>query len=111
MSITNFRAEDFNKNDEGMRVEPSKRDKVAKSQDKPEPTKAPIVPKGGSANDVPVGTLPEILSWVGDDVERAQRALDKELEDSKPRKGLVAKLSEMVETESESDKTSEADED
>lgn len=41
---------------------------------------------------VPNGTTREILSWAGDDKERAQAAIDKEAADEHPRKGLIAEL-------------------
>jgi hypothetical protein len=46
---------------------------------------------------VPAGTTAEILAWVGDDKERAQRALDKEQADDKPRAGLTGELKEVLE--------------
>jgi hypothetical protein len=45
---------------------------------------------------VPKGTTSELLSWVGDDKERAQRALDAENATDKPRKGLVEELEEIL---------------
>lgn len=49
--------------------------------------------------DVPTGTTKELLDWVGDDKDRAQRALDVELENDKPRNGLVKSLKEIAEAE------------
>ena len=43
-------------------------------------------------NQTPTGTPKEILAWVGEDLERAQRALDQELATSKPRKSIVEPL-------------------
>lgn len=48
---------------------------------------------------VPKGTSSELLAWVGGDKERAQRALDAENATSKPRKGLVEELEELVKDE------------
>jgi hypothetical protein len=45
---------------------------------------------------VPDGTINEVLDWVGIDLDRAQRALDKENE-GKPRKTLVAALESLLE--------------
>jgi hypothetical protein len=50
-----------------------------------------------SAEPVPDGTTAEILRWVGDDKRRAQRALDKEHGDEKPRAGLTGELKKIVE--------------
>lgn len=47
-------------------------------------------------NQTPTGTTKEILEWVGDDPERAQRALDAELASDKPRKTLVEPLEELI---------------
>lgn len=44
----------------------------------------------------PTGTVPEMLSWVGDDKDRAKRALDQELAHSKPRKSLVSDLEDII---------------
>ena len=51
---------------------------------------------------VPSGTAPEVLSWVGDDAEKAQRALDVELADSKPRRGLLSSLQSVINAEAAS---------
>ena len=42
------------------------------------------------------GTAEEILAWVGDDAGRAGVALDAEEATAKPRKGLSASLSDLV---------------
>lgn len=44
----------------------------------------------------PTGTPKEILAWVGEDIERAQRALDQESASAKPRKSLVEPLEAML---------------
>lgn len=97
MSQTNFRASDFKS--DGMKTAPSKRDKTP---DVPTPTSKPVVAKGADPEDVPVGTVPEVMTWVGDDPVRAQKALDVEVENDKPRKGLVEQLNEMIEAEANS---------
>lgn len=46
---------------------------------------------------VPDGTTAEILQWAGDDQDKAQRALDKEQADQKPRPGLTRGLKKILE--------------
>jgi hypothetical protein len=46
---------------------------------------------------VPEGTTAEILRWVGNDQGRAQRALDKEQAEEKPRTGLTGELKQILE--------------
>lgn len=45
---------------------------------------------------VPEGTAGEILSWVGGDKVRAQRALIQEQGEIKPRKTLTSQLEEII---------------
>ena len=45
---------------------------------------------------VPAGTIAEIIRWVGDDKDRAQRALDEENKQEKPRKSLTSQLHEVL---------------
>ncbi len=45
---------------------------------------------------VPEGTIKEVLAWVGDDSDRATRALDAERTSNDPRKGLVRQLEEKL---------------
>lgn len=47
-------------------------------------------------NLVPVGTVGELLKWVGDDKDRAQRVLDQENGEEKPRKSLTSQLEEII---------------
>lgn len=47
-------------------------------------------------SDVPEGTVKEVLAWVGDDKDKAQRALDAENATGDPRKSLVAELEERL---------------
>ncbi len=82
MAQTNFRAEDFK----------SSSDKPKKAAKKAEPAPAPVVNDSG----VPEGTVDEILDWVGDDSEKAQKALDAENEKSNPRKTLVSALEDAL---------------
>jgi hypothetical protein len=42
------------------------------------------------------GTSAEVLGWVGDSKDRARQALAAEEESSKPRKGLVEELNELL---------------
>lgn len=102
MSQTNFRAKDFKS---GGYIASSKND-VAVKNEAPvaKPTDKPIIAPGADENDVPEGTVPEVLGWVGDDKERAQKALDKENENDKPRKGLVSGLEEILSEDEDEDK-------
>jgi len=45
---------------------------------------------------VPDGTTAEILRWVGDDQQKAQRALEKEQADDRPRAGLTGELKKIL---------------
>lgn len=45
---------------------------------------------------VPVGTVGELLKWVGDDKDRARRVLAQENSEDKPRKSLTAQLQEVI---------------
>jgi len=49
------------------------------------------------AEDVPSGTVEEILDWVGNDVDKAMRASDAEQERSKPRVTLLSALTDIIE--------------
>ncbi|MEU4576619.1 hypothetical protein [Nonomuraea sp. NPDC023979] len=48
-------------------------------------------------DEVPDGTVEQVLAWVGDDQARAVRALDAEHAREKPRSTLVARLTELRE--------------
>jgi hypothetical protein len=52
--------------------------------------------KSDDSEPVPDGTTAEILRWVGDDKSRAQRALDKEQQDDRPRAGLTGELKKIL---------------
>lgn len=96
MALRNFRASDFRK-DGSVQTVRSTRDRVHRvGLDAPEPTSKPIVAEDADPNAVPAGTVPEILTWVGDDAERAQRALDVENENDRPRRGLVKQLTALL---------------
>lgn len=45
---------------------------------------------------VPVGSIGEILEWVGQDPERAHLALEQEKSEDRPRKTLTFQLEELV---------------
>lgn len=51
-----------------------------------------------AAGDVPDGNAEQVLTWVGDDRERAQRALDAERA-GKQRSGLTAQLEKLAEVD------------
>lgn len=103
MSLKNFRAIDFKANgDNDMKMVKSKKDK---RMDAPVETTTPIIASDAGPEDVPSGTVSEILTWVGDNPVRAQKALDTEVEASKPRKGLVDSLQELIDLEVEDSST------
>lgn len=52
-----------------------------------------------AGDEVPDGTVDEVLAWVGDDKAKAQQALDAEEDADKPRTTLVEALEAMVEAE------------
>lgn len=62
------------------------------------------------ANSVPTGTVSEITDWVGDDKAKAQRALDAENANSKPRKTLVEDLEKILNPESPVEAPAKAEE-
>ena len=45
---------------------------------------------------VPVGTIEKLLTWVGNDKDRAQLVLDQELTEDRPRKSLTSQLEEII---------------
>jgi hypothetical protein len=53
--------------------------------------------KSDDSEPVPAGTTAEILKWVGDNKGRAQKALDKEQAEEKPRGGLTGELKRILE--------------
>lgn len=48
-----------------------------------------------TTSEVPVGSIKEVLAWVGEDAERAQKALEAE-EAGSERKTLVGSLKEIL---------------
>lgn len=77
--------------------------KVAYAKDstppEPEPQMAAEPEPEASPGDVPEGTTAEILDWVGDDLDRAQRALDTEQANERPRVGLTSELNKILSSE------------
>lgn len=47
-------------------------------------------------NSVPSGSTKEVLAWVGNDLDKAKRALAVELEKTPPKKGLVDGLNKLL---------------
>jgi hypothetical protein len=55
-----------------------------------------------AGDDYPVdGNIPAVKAWVGDDLDRAQFALDAEREDSSPRSTLIDYLESMLSVDDE----------
>lgn len=48
-----------------------------------------------NAEEVPDANIDGVLTWVGDDKERAEAAIEHEESATKPRKSLIAKLKEI----------------
>lgn len=51
-------------------------------------------------NATPTGTSKELVDWVGDDPERAQRILDQENASDKPRKTVVEAMEKLLDDSS-----------
>jgi hypothetical protein len=108
--LTNFTGEDmkiaYAKGSEPKKGK-SQTSESAETQQMPAETPAEAVsqaelePNAGAEENVPEGTTAEILAWVGDDKDRAQRALDTENADEKPRKGLTGDLEALLEEDEE----------
>lgn len=110
MVLTNFRSRDFKKDgDEAVKMVRSKRDVYDVDSPKVEAS-TPIVAENADPEAVPAGTVKEILTWVGEDLERAQKALDVETENDKPRKGLVDALVELIDAEANEAADNESEE-
>lgn len=60
------------------------------------PWVAPAPEPEADPNDVPVGTVAAVLGWVGDDRDRAARALEAETATEKPRTTLVRALEALA---------------
>lgn len=93
-----FRKNRQNK-DRDMKMLESNKDSISKSSRVPDPVTVRVldIEAQNNPDKVPTGTVPEILSWVGDDKEKAKKALDTENEESKPRKGLITALTSVIE--------------
>ena len=50
----------------------------------------------GATDSVPTGSVDDVISWVGEDADRAALALEAENSKPSPRKTLVAALNEVV---------------
>lgn len=73
----------------------SKKSQKTTSTEPPAPN--PNLQSGDETTEVvPDGTINEILEWAGDDKDRVQKALDRELEE-KGRKTLIDSLEERLE--------------
>lgn len=105
MAQTNFRAQDFKR---GVVGSTRDRKPAPVRQTAPEPTTKPVVDPA-NPDAVPTGTAPEILTWVGDDKEKAQKALDVEKADEKPRKGLVSELEKLLAEDDEDSEEAKED--
>lgn len=70
---TNFRAGD------AVKAKPAKREDTERREEQ-----------------VPHGSRAAVMTWVGSDREKAQRALDEEKKADTPRKGLTSELEEIV---------------
>ena len=103
MGLTNFRASDFDGTSTVKNMVRSKKDRLAGPQE----TTKPLPQENADPEAVPQGTVPEVLTWVGDDKDRAQKALDAENADDKPRKGLVKSLEEIVNAKPEEEEEEE----
>lgn len=85
--ITNFRAKDFARGAVSESIPKTDEDLETEFKENRE---------AYESEPVPVGTTVEVMDWVGDDGERAQRALDAENENDTPRKTLVSQLEKMI---------------
>lgn len=64
----------------------------AKSRKKSAPTPEPVEEKLVA----PEGTIGAVLTWVGEDKDRAEVALEQEKAEDRPRKSLTAQLEEIL---------------
>lgn len=60
------------------------------------PAPPPLATVNLDSSDVPSGTARELLTWVGEDKDRAQRALERELDADNPRTTLVDTLYRII---------------
>lgn len=98
MTLKNFRAKDFKVKTSASTKDQSRAASPAARVTPPPavPTSVPV-PQNISEDEVPAGTVPEVLNWVGEDKERAEKALAEEKKADKPRKGLIKALDEVIE--------------
>ena len=95
-----------------MKMVDSSKSSINRTARTPDPVTVRVADKATQENPdvVPSGTAPEIVSWVGSDAEKAQKALDLELQDERPRKGHLSSLQAVVDaeaTEAEADSVDE----
>lgn len=62
-----------------------------------EPSEEPLdVPSDAPVDEVPAGTVDDVLAWVGGDPARAAAALEAETSAPSPRSSLVGRLSALI---------------
>lgn len=98
-----FRKNRNNRKAKTVKMVESNKSSINRSARVPDPVTVRVADVEAQADPtkVPTGTAPEIISWVGEDAEKAQRALDLELEDDKPRKGLLTSLQGVIDASAE----------
>ena len=57
--------------------------------------------KEAAAEAVPSGSVKEVLAWIGDNEDRAARALDAEYERDEPRVTVIEGIEKVIELEEE----------
>lgn len=94
--ITNFRARDFRYESDAPAEPRPKTDEEMEAE-------LAADRKAYEAEPVPEGTTTEIMAWVGDDRDRAVRALAAENANDRPRKTLVSQLESMTAEEDDAE--------
>jgi len=74
---------------EGPNVEEAKVEATEAPEESPKAAEQPV-------EDVPAGSIKDVLAWVGTDVERAHKALDAEKASDESRSSLITKLEAIV---------------
>ena len=69
---------------------------LAEPTQSPEPVAGPASPEPGPVEEVPAGTLEQVITWVGDEKGRAAAALAAEQAALKPRNSLIRQLVELA---------------
>jgi hypothetical protein len=69
--------------------------KSIRSSALPPPVDAEEPAPSEESDEVPQGTIAEIMSWVGSDKDRAQRARDAEVATGQPRSTLITQLDQV----------------